>query len=133
MIVLDTHCLLWMDRDDPVLGPAARLLIERSWHEGQVAVSAISFWECALLAQRGRIVLPCAVEVWRADLLGAGVLELPLDGRIALLAATFDDLHRDPADRFIAATALGRDATLLTADEKLLAWQSGLRRHDARI
>ena len=57
----------------------------------------------------------------------------PADGRIGLLAATFDDLHRDPADRFIAATALGRDATLLTADEKLLARQSGLRRQDARI
>ena len=39
----------------------------------------------------------------------------------------------EPADRFIAATALGLDATLLTADDKLLVWQSGLRRPDARI
>lgn len=44
VIVLDTHTLLWMDRDDPALGPVARGLIEEVWHAGQVAVSAISFW-----------------------------------------------------------------------------------------
>jgi PIN domain nuclease of toxin-antitoxin system len=132
MIVLDTHTLLWMDRDDPALGAASRRLIERHWALREVAVSAISFWECAMLAQRGRIALPRVIEVWRADLVAAGVIELPLDGRTALLATTFDNLHRDQADRFIAATALHRDAVLVTADEKLLAWKSALRRHDAR-
>ena len=81
---------------------------------------------------KGRIVLPLAVEAWRAGLLGAGLLEIPLDGRIALAAARFVDLHRDPADRFIAATVEVRGATLVTADEKLLAWNSALPRLDAR-
>ncbi|TAH43967.1 MAG: type II toxin-antitoxin system VapC family toxin [Betaproteobacteria bacterium] len=132
MILLDTHALLWMDRDDPTIGPAARSLIEQHWVRGEVAVSAISLWECAMLAQRGRISLPCTVETWRADLLAAGLVEVPLDGRIAVLAAGLENLHRDPADRFIAATALHKDAVLVTADEKLLGWNSGLRRIDAR-
>lgn len=38
----------------------------------------------------------------------------------------------DPADRFIAATALAEHARLVTADEKILAWQHSLPRHDAR-
>lgn len=132
MIVLDTHALIWMDADDATLGPQARARIEQAWRAGEVAVSAISFWECAMLVERGRIALPLAVEGWRAGLLGAGLLEIPLDGRVALVAAGLTDLHRDPADRFIAASAGVRNATLVTADEKLLAWNADLPRLDAR-
>ena len=98
-----------------------------------VAVSAISFWEVAMLAQRGRIVLPVAAETWRADLLQAGVQEISINGRIAMLATTFHDLHRDPADRFIVATAMLYSALLVTADSKILEWQSDLPRQDARV
>ena len=132
MIVLDTHVLIWMDADDAALGPQARARIEQAWRAGEVAVSAISFWECALLAEKGRIVLPLAVERWRAGLLGAGLVEIALDGRIALAAAGLVGLHRDPVDRFIAASASIRGATLVTADQKLLAWNSTLPRLDAR-
>lgn len=132
MIVLDTHVLIWMDADDAALGPQARARIEQAWRAGEVAVSAISFWESAMLAEKGRIVLPLAIEGWRTGLLGAGLLEIPLDGRIALAAAGFADLHRDSADRVIAASAGMRNATLVTADEKLLAWNSDLPRLDAR-
>lgn len=132
MIVLDTHVLLWMDRDDPALGQKARALITKAWRTTEVGVSAISFWESAMLAQRERIRLPCAVSVWRADLLESGLTELPIDGRIALLACELENLHRDPADRFIAASALQHSATLITADEKLLEWQHPLARFDAR-
>jgi len=132
VIVLDTHVLIWMDADDAALGPQARARIEQAWRAGEVAVSAISFWECAMLAEKGRIVLPLAVEGWRAGLLSAGLLEIPLDGRIALAAAGFADLHRDPADRFIAASAAVRSAALVTADERLLGWNTALPRLDAR-
>lgn len=126
MIVLDTHALLWMDRNDASLGSQSRRLIEDAWRTETVAVSAISFWEAAMLAQRGRIVLPVAIETWRADLLQAGVQEIPINGRIALLATSFHDLHRDPADRFIVATAMHHGALLITADSKILEWQSDL-------
>ena len=86
VIALDTHALRWMDRDDPALGPAARRLISGAWRAGQVAMSAISVWESAMLAQRGRIVLPSPATEWRSELLQAGVREIALDGRIAILA-----------------------------------------------
>lgn len=46
-----------------------------------------------MLAQRGWIVLPVAIEVWRAELLQAGVQEISIDGRIALLATSLENLH----------------------------------------
>lgn len=133
MIVLDTHTLLWMDRNDEALGAQARRQIEDTWRTEGVAVSAISFWEVAMLAQRGRVILPVAIDVWRADLLQAGVQEIPIDGRIALLATSLQNLHRDPADRFIVATAMFNRASLVTADSKILEWSGELSRLDACV
>lgn len=131
-VILDTHTLLWMDRDHPALGVKARRQIEVAWHAGQVGVSAISFWEVAILAERGRITLPVAADRWRAEWLQAGLIEIPLDGRIALLACQLENFHRDPADRFIVATAIDRNLPLMTADQKLLDWTGKLDRLDAR-
>ncbi len=129
--MLDTHALLWMDRNDPMLGPQARALIENTWRSDVVAVSAISFWETALLADRGRIVLPVSAEAWRLDLLQAGLREIAVDGRVSLLATRLEGLHRDPADRFIVATSLQLGATLVTADRQILGWNGALPRQDA--
>ena len=129
--MLDTHALLWVDRNDPTLGPQARALIENTWRSDVVAVSAISFWETALLADRGRIVLPVSAEAWRLDLLQAGLREIAVDGRVSLLATRLEGLHRDPADRFIVATSLQLGATLVTADRQILGWNGALPRQDA--
>lgn len=132
MLLLDTHALVWMDADDAALGPQARQAIRQAWSVGDVAVSAISFWEVAMLAQRGRVKLPVPPNTWRADLLEAGVREIPLDGRITVAAAGLEDLHRNPADRFIIATALASSAVLVTADSSILDWAGELSRVDAR-
>ena len=132
MILLDTHTLIWMDRDDGLLGTQSRAAIARAWGADGVAVSAISFWEATMLARRGRISLPTAPAAWRMEILNAGVRELPLDGRIAVAATELENPPRDPADRFIVASAQLHQATLITADETLLAWPDNLRCHDAR-
>lgn len=132
MLLLDTHVLVWMDADDAALGSQARQAIRQAWSVGEVAVSAISFWEVAMLAQRGRLQLPVPPNTWRADLLEAGVREIPLDGRVAVAAAALEGLHRDPADRFIIATALASSAVLVTADSRILDWAGELSRVDAR-
>ena len=131
MILLDTHTLIWLDGDNPKLGTTSRRTIARAWSDGKVAVSAISFWECAMLQLRGRVELPGPVNVWRLELLEAGIVELPLNGEIAVIAAQLEMLHKDPADRFIVATASSHDAILLTADQRLLAWDNPLKRQNA--
>ncbi len=131
-MILDTHALLWMDCNAPSLGTKAHHRIETAWRSGQIAVSVISFWEAAMLAERGRIALPLPVERWRNEWLRAGLVEIPLDGRIALLSCQLENFHRDPADRFIVATALAHGVPLMTADQKILDWQGKLERLDAR-
>ena len=133
MIVLDTHALIWARLDDKKLGRRARLLIEKNWQQERVAVSAISFWEAGQLQARKRVLLPAPVGEWRQTLLDQGLHEIALDGVIAMRALDLSALPNDPADRFIAATALVRGAVLVTADEGVLAWKHSLERHDARI
>jgi PIN domain nuclease of toxin-antitoxin system len=132
MTLLDTHVMLWMDTDDARLGQAARRLIGDAWSRGEVAVSAISFWECALLSFAGRVQLPHSPTEWRAQLLDAGLGEAPIDGATGIQAVGLHDLHKDPADRLIIATAIRHAALLLTADDRLLDWPGDVARHDAR-
>ncbi|MEO8441207.1 MAG: type II toxin-antitoxin system VapC family toxin [Betaproteobacteria bacterium] len=132
MIVLDTHVLVWAASDDRKLGRKARRMIDQLWASGKVAVPAIAFWEIGLLQARRRLKLPSSIMEWRDTILAAGAVELPLDGAIALRALDLAGLHDDPADRFIVATALLNNATLITADDRLLDWRHALDRHDAR-
>lgn len=132
VILLDTHVLIWAMGSEPRLGRKARALIENFWQAGNVAVSAISFWEAGLLHERRRITLPVTPLAWRAEILAAGVIEHSLDGAVALRSIDLSGLPDDPADRFIAATALVHGAALMTADERILDWQHPLKRYDAR-
>ncbi len=131
IVLLDTHALLWLDQDDAALGVEARKGADRALQQSKLAVSAISFWEVAMLLDKGRITMSLPTAAWRRDLLGLGLLEISIDGDIGIAAAQLD-LHGDPADRLIVATAQIKGAVLLTADNALLKWENSLLRFDAR-
>lgn len=131
MILLDTHVLLWTRLGSRRLGPRSRELLEQALREGTLAVSAIAFWEVAMLRRKGRIKLLRDVAAWRTRLLNDGLVEIPVDGAVAIRADSLDDFRADPADRIIVATALDGHG-LLTADERILNWRGSLNRLDAR-
>jgi len=131
VILLDTHALVWLDRGGPELGPEARKHVDEALRDEALAVSAISFWEIATLCRRGRLQIDQPLGAWRRGLLDMGLNEVPLDGGTALEAGALTDLHGDPADRMIVATAIQAGAMLVTADRKILDWTGSLRRLDA--
>ena len=53
MILLDTHVLVWLLSDDRRIGKQTREAVDRSWARGEAAVSAITFWEVAMLENKG--------------------------------------------------------------------------------
>ncbi len=121
VILLDTHAAVWSVSDSKSLGRQSRRILRQTGKTDQVvAISAVSFWEIGLLVAKRRLRLLDSALEFRKVVLARGTVELPLTGEIAILACELEDLHGDPADRFIAATAIMYDATLVTADERLL-------------
>ena len=131
LMLLDTQAALWFRLGDPMLGPQSKAEIERAWQSGEVAVSAITFWEVAMLKDKGRITFPDNVQLWRREQLAQGWIEIPVNGEIAARAGQLPDIHGDPADRLIIATAL-EGHQLVTSDRRILAWPGQLSRLDAR-
>ena len=123
MLVLDTHTLLWWLGATEKLGAAARRALRRVAAEQPAVVSCISLFEITTAVRRGRLELSLPVQDWLAE--AAALPELrfePVTPAIATLAGRIgDELHGDPGDRLIAATALQLALPLVTADTKLRA------------
>lgn len=125
LLLLDTHVWLWF-----ALGDAARLAapvrkkIEAAAHGGKLAVSAISVWEIGMLEAKGRIVFGAPCEKWVETALALpGMRLIGLEPEIAVASSRLPgDMHGDPADRMLTATARARDAVLATADERLVEY-----------
>jgi PIN domain nuclease of toxin-antitoxin system len=133
VILLDTHTLIWLQAGSERMGNRARKLIDRGLAEDELAVSSISFWEISMLALKNRLALAVPPDQLRSELLDNGLVEVPLNGEIAIAAANIQNFHQDPADRFILATATAAAATLVTADSRILEWKGRLKRQDARL
>ena len=118
---------------DQRLGNEARGIADTAVLDNELQVSAITFWEVAILARRNRIPPILTVPAWRQRVLGFGIEEVPVTGEIGILAAELDNFPADPADRIITATALTVGATLVTADRRILDWNGQLLRHDASL
>ncbi|MCX7362161.1 MAG: type II toxin-antitoxin system VapC family toxin [Alphaproteobacteria bacterium] len=131
-LLLDTHTILWLTEQVPKLGPAARQRCDGALAVDEVAVPTTVFFELAWGLRIERIKGPENVRARRNRLLSLGVREIGLSAEIAMVAVELDELHGDPFDRFIVATAVVEQAILLTADRAMLAWPGRLQRRDAR-
>ena len=132
-VLLDTNALIWSVEGDSRIGSRSRIIADTALREDLLLVSAVSFWEIAMLAMRGRIKLAYPAGEWRQTALRLGIKEIPLTGHIGIRAVELDGLPGDPAHRIITATAMAQGATLITADPSILGWQGQLMRHDARL
>ena len=131
-LLLDTHTILWMTEQVPKLGRAARRSCDAALAAGELAIPTVVIFEIGWGLRRGRLEGPADVRAWRNRILSLGVREIGLSAEVAMTALELEDLHVDPFDRVIVATALTEDAVLLTADLPLLSWSGPLHRQDAR-
>jgi PIN domain nuclease of toxin-antitoxin system len=121
-LLLDTHVLVWMLEGSSRISHAVRAQLKEAAHEDQLLVSAITPWEIALLNVKGRLKLTREVSDWLdAALALPGIHLEPLSPAIAAASTRLPgEIHGDPADLILVATARHVDAVLVTADQQLL-------------
>lgn len=123
--LLDTNAWFWTVTGDPRMPAPLVATIESAAADGRVFVCQISAWEIALKEAMGKLRLNVPIARWLEDNSeGVRLLDLPLDIIVDAthLPGTF---HKDPADRFIVASARHHRLTLITGDESILAYARG--------
>jgi PIN domain nuclease of toxin-antitoxin system len=117
-LLLDTHIMLWGLLDPERLN--RRAVAELSNPQNEIWLSPISVWETLILAEKGRVVLRPDPVTWMQTVLSKTEFrEARINHEIALRSREVRLRHQDLADRFLAATAMVYQLTLVTADRQL--------------
>jgi PIN domain nuclease of toxin-antitoxin system len=119
-LLLDTHVFLWLQTQPERLGDHLALLEDAS---NDLLVSAASAWEIAIKHASGRLALPEPPERFvPTRIREIGAEPLAIEHAHALAVSRLPDLHSDPFDRMLIAQAGTLDATLVTADERVIRY-----------
>lgn len=118
--LFDTNAWLRsIERPDELTQKAAAVAFGRS--DAQFGLSAISVYEVGQKFRKGKLRLSMPLDLWLATALRpAFVRVIPIDAELAQLSNNLPDFaNEDPADRFIVATALKHNLTIITSDRKI--------------
>ena len=123
--MLDTHIWVWLQEEIGERVEGAFLREVEDWQRSRkVFLSAISVWEIAQLVSLDRLALSTPVEAWvRAGTEDGGFQLLPLSTEVLIESTRLPgELHRDPADQMLLATAMAHELTLVTRDKALVRY-----------
>jgi PIN domain nuclease of toxin-antitoxin system len=116
---LDTHIWLWAATEPHKLTSEVHKLLNTP--ETDRFLSPISLWELSVLVEKKRFALKEDFAVWvQRSISDLSLKETSLSWKVAHEMRYILPNHKDPADRFLAATAVAYDLTLVTADQKLI-------------
>ena len=118
-LLLDTHIILWSTAEPEKLPISVAEELQRP--SNSLWFSPISVWEIHILAEKGRIWIGEDIEKSLRHMFDKLPLrEAPINKEVAILSRRVTLPHQDPADRFLASTAMVYDLTLVTADHRLM-------------
>ena len=117
-LLLDTHVWIWQILGEDRLPRKFKDLLSQKDHE--IFFSPISAWEILILERKRKLFLGNhPVQLIRDALKNFPMKEAPLNTEVAIVSRELKLPHDDPADRFLAATALVYDLKILTVDKVL--------------
>ncbi len=119
-LLLDSHIWFWYAVGSDRL--PNRLREELDFAAGLCWYSPISVWELGILVAKKRLRINGDFRPWVEQSMDVLALrEAPINVQVVLEAKELDLPHDDPADRFLAATAMIYELTLVTVDQNLVA------------
>lgn len=121
-LLIDTHVWIWNFANPALLSTAAHASLRDPANE--LYLSPITTWEVLMLARKRRIILDREPQSWINTALAATpATQLPITHEIGMRSHDLPGYASpDPADRFLVATALIHDLSILSRDESMTAW-----------
>lgn len=125
-LLLDSHTLIWLMDDAPLLSRTAAALIADP--ANQLFVSGASLWEMSIKIGLGKLTLAVSFSRFlKTAIDGYGLELLPVSREDCEHYATLpfpNAGHRDPFDRMLVTQAVRHELKLLSSDSALDAYQS---------
>ena len=116
-LLLDTCAVLRLANGE--FGKFSRSAMNAMREADMLYVSPISEWEISLKWKQGGIELPLEPRMLMRKVIDAYSLSLiPLSEEVMFRATELPDIHKDPADRFIIATAVLGNMVVVTTDRR---------------
>ena len=120
-LLLDTHAFLWLKTEPARFSTATLSLLQEPAHS--LLLSAASAWEIAIKHALGKLALPVAPGRYVSQrMVQSGIGALPITVEHALRAGALPPHHADPFDRLLIAQAQLEKASLVSADDRLRAY-----------
>jgi PIN domain nuclease of toxin-antitoxin system len=121
-LLLDTCAAIYLTGGEPMARAAIEAMDESSDIVLPLQVSPITAWEVGMLGAKGRFKSSLTPQRWFERLRSTPGIQLcDLTPDVLLASSSLPGkLHRDPADRILAATAREYGFTLVTRDDALL-------------
>lgn len=122
--LLDTHVVLWLATDP---GKLSKKVLDILVSNAPKSVSIASVWEVAIKLSRGGLEFKGGIDEFYKIADSNNLTVLQLRRPFLKFIETLDfNIHKDPFDRMIIATAAIEDMTIITIDKNIqkydIAW-----------
>lgn len=125
-VLLDTCAVIWLANGSGMAAAAVDAVVHAGLADG-VFISPVSAWEVGLLGRSSQnrpvVFLPDPKTWFGKVMAGPGIRPAPFTPEIAIDSSYLPgNLHGDPADRLIIATARHLGTPVVTRDAKIRAY-----------
>jgi len=115
--LLDTHVVMWVAENSPLLSDKAKNVILDN--DAEKYVSIISAWEVAIKLGTKKLNIIGGLSEYYRMIDEKGFFTLTLEREHLLRVPTLPNHHKDPFDRLLVVTAIKEGMTLVTIDENI--------------
>ena len=122
--LIDTHILIWSTTDSQKLSARAKAILSN--RDNVCYFSAASIWEIAIKRARHPDMIPIPANEARQLFLDAGYRELLVSSVHSAEVEGLPPIHSDPFDRMLITQARSDGFSLISHDDKVIAYGAGV-------
>jgi PIN domain nuclease of toxin-antitoxin system len=115
--LLDTHTVIWYVQKASNLPLKAEEIIDNEANRRYI--SSISLWEIAIKVNLGKLLLNSTLNEFLGKIRSSKFEILQIEDEYLKLLSTLPNIHKDPFDRLIIASAIAENLTIITTDENI--------------